>query len=66
MQAEKETTFENKILELKKRLYNRQAALAARKAAAENDRPFDGDAYKQFVKNHPLFSKLHLLETNED
>jgi hypothetical protein len=51
------------LLEIKVKAYNPALAAEADRIAAENRAkwgPFDIEAYEAFIKDHPIFSKMHL------
>ncbi len=63
------TTDKLDLLELKNRIANAEAADKVRRIAQENKKSrkrFDKKAHEEIIKNHPVFSILHLLNDSED
>jgi hypothetical protein len=55
---------EDELKEQLAKLYDPEAAREAREKADElmrNGTPFSKEAHEARVKNHPIFSKLHLI-----
>jgi hypothetical protein len=51
------------LLELKEKVYSPALAAEAIRVAEENEakrEPFDLEAYKAFIQNHPVFKGIHL------
>ena len=54
------------LQQLKQRLYNKQAAEEARQPAQAVKSQFDAQAYIEYITDHPVFSKLHLISEDDE
>ncbi len=61
--------MDEKLLELKKRLHNPEAAEEVRniaKTLTRNREPFDVSNYERYLQENPSFSYLHLIVSSEE
>ncbi|HZO87480.1 MAG TPA: hypothetical protein VFB38_04015 [Chthonomonadaceae bacterium] len=54
------------LRQMRQRLYNPQAAEEARRSAHATPNRFDAQAYLEYVTDHPVFSKLHLISEDDE